>query len=259
VSLPERRVWAGDPVGNAQGDIPEILRGAVLTVAGLDHYSAAFISGAIRDGVLFDSMGTAEALIRTVAEPVTPDQIEHLTDRDVSVDWSVIPDHQMLLAGRLTGLSLERIAALLGLTDRDARRQIGEEAVGVLRGPDAPSIADLGNDHLAITGITDGVSPALLWRAAVEDLTALSDEALADIAAAVGPHDSAVVVGGWSRNPMVALSKRRQLGAYRTSDLAEPGALGAAFLGGVAAGDLSRPGTDGLPTWQDGDGSVRQE
>lgn len=253
VSIPGRRVWAGDHVGNAGGDIPEILRGAALTVAGLDHYSAAFISGAIRDGVLFDSMGTAEALIRTVAGAVTPDQVELLTDKDVSVDWSVIPDHQMLLAGRLTGLSLERIAALLGLSDRDARRRIGELALAEVRGPDAPSIADLGNDHLAITGITDGVSPALLWRAAVEDLTALCGEALADMAAAVGPHESAVVVGGWSRNAMVAWAKRQQLGEHRTSDLAEPGALGAAFLGGVAAGILARPGDEGIPAWQPGD------
>ncbi len=67
--LPARRIWAGDHAGIAQGEIPDVLKGAALTVAGLDHFSAGFISGAIRDGVLFDSMGTAEALIRTVAGP----------------------------------------------------------------------------------------------------------------------------------------------------------------------------------------------
>ena len=65
--LPSERVWAGDPAGSASGDIPAILRGAVLTVAGLDHQAAVLISGAARDGALFDSMGTAEALIRTVS------------------------------------------------------------------------------------------------------------------------------------------------------------------------------------------------
>jgi len=249
VGIPERRVWAGERVGTAGGDIPEVLRGAALTVAGLDHYSAAFISGALRDGVLFDSMGTAEALIRTVAGSLTHGQIEMLTDRDVSVDWSVIPDHQMLLAGRLTGLSLERIAAMLGIVDREGRLRIGEQALAVTRGADSPSLTDLGNDHLAVTGITDGVTPALVWRAAVEDLTALAGEGLADMTQVVGSHDDAVVVGGWSRNPMVAAEKRRQLGAYRTSELSEPGALGAAFLGGVAAGILERPGDDGIPAW----------
>ena len=32
-------------------------------------------------------------------------------------------------------------------------------------------------------------------------------------------------------------------------DIAEPGAVGAAFLGGVAAGVCDRPGDDGVPRW----------
>ena len=247
--LPSRRIWAGDHAGVAGGEIPDVLKGAALTVAGLDHFVAGFISGAIRDGVLFDSMGTAEALIRTVAGSVPPEEIAALTGRDVSVGWSVLPDHLMLLAGRLTGLSLERIAALLGVTDRESRRLLGEAAMAVQPGGDAPHVSDLGNDSLGITGITDGISPALLWRSVVDDLTAITDGALADMTASVGPATSAVVVGGWSRNPMVAEAKRRQLGDYRTSDIAEPGALGAAFLGGIAAGVLERPGPDGVPVW----------
>lgn len=248
--FPDRFVWAGDPAGTAGGAIPEVLKGAVLTVAGLDHYSAALISGAIRDGVLFDSMGTAEALIRTVAGTVPGDEVGHLTDQDISVDWSVIPDHQMLLAGRLTGLSLERVAALLGVADRQQRRDLGLAAVASERGAGSPRIAGADNDSLTITGITDGVTPALAWRSAVEDLTAIAGEALADMERSVGPHGSAVVVGGWSRNPMVADAKRRQLGHYRASDVPEPGAMGAAFMAGVAAGLLARPGHDGLPMWQ---------
>ena len=247
--LPARRIWAGDHAGIAQGEIPDVLKGAALTVAGLDHFSAGFISGAIRDGVLFDSMGTAEALIRTVAGTLPSDEVASLTDRDVSVGWSVLPDHLMLLAGRLTGLSLERVAALLGADDRESRRVLGERAVAVERGPNSPRLTDLGNDSLAITGITDGVSPALLWRSVVDDLTTVTDDALADMDASVGPPKESVVVGGWIRNPMVAAAKSRQLGAYRTSDISEPGALGAAFLGGVAAGLLQRPGPDGVPVW----------
>lgn len=247
--LPERRIWAGDNAGTAGGAIPEVLKGAALTVAGLDHFAAGFIAGGIRDGVLFDSMGTAEALIRTVAGTLPPEEFSALTDRDISVGWSVLPDHLMLLAGRLTGLSLERVAALLGKDDRASRLALGDEAVAIERGPDSPRLLDVGNDSLAITGITDGVSPALLWRSVVEDLTAVTDEALADMAASVGPSTSAVVVGGWSRNPMVAAAKHRQLGDYRVSDIPEAGALGAAFLGGVAAGLLERPGTDGIPVW----------
>jgi hypothetical protein len=108
-------------------------------------------------------MGTAEALIRTIAEPLGPDQIEWLTDRDIDVDWSVLPDHQIMLAGRLTGLSLERVAAMLGATDRDARRRLGDEALLAVRDADGPRLVDVGNDSLTIAGITDGTSPALVW------------------------------------------------------------------------------------------------
>ena len=48
---------------------------------------------------------------------------------------------------------------------------------------------------------------------------------------------------------MVADAKARQLGAHEVVDIQEPGALGAAFLGGVAAGLLARPGADGVPAW----------
>ena len=247
--LPSNRVWAGDPAGRAGGEVPDVLRGAVLTVAGLDHQAAVLVSGATRDGALFDSMGTAEALIRTVPAPVPIDRIEWLTDQDIDVDWSVRPDHQILLAGRLTGLSLERVSAMLGATDRESRRALGDAALAVERGPEAPHVADVGNDALTIGGITDGITPALTWRAVVEDLTTMSGVALEQMASVAGPHGSAVLAGGWTRNPMVADAKARQLGAHTVMDIQEPGALGAAFLGGVAAGILERPGADGVPAW----------
>ena len=237
-------------VGHRARTVPSILHGATLTVAGLDHQSALLVSGAARDGSLFDSMGTAEALIRTVAGAVPDDQIEWLTDQDIDVDWSVLPDHQILLAGRLTGLSLERVAAMLGATDRASRRALGEAALHTTRGEDGPRVVDVGNDALAIGGITDGITPGLTWRCVVEDLTAMAGVALAQMASVAGPHTSAVLAGGWTRNAMVADAKARQLGGHTVVDLQEPGALGAAFLGGVAAGLLARPGADGQPAWQ---------
>jgi sugar (pentulose or hexulose) kinase len=52
----------------------------------------------------------------------------------------------------------------------------------------------------------------------------------------VGPHTEVVLSGGWSRNPAVAAAKRRQFAGARTSELGEAGAVGAAYLGAVAAG-----------------------
>jgi sugar (pentulose or hexulose) kinase len=248
--LPRTQIWAGDPAGTASGpELPAVLRGAALTVAGLDHQAAAFISGAVRDGALFDSMGTAEALVRTVGRPLSADDIEQLTDADIDVDWSVLPNHQILIGARLTGLTLERVAAMLGAGTREARRELGAAALAVGRGADAPRIVDLGNDSLTLGGITDGVSPALVWRSVVEDLTAMIGGALSDMSTVAGPISSSVVAGGWTRNAMVADAKVRQLVDPVFVDITEPGALGAAFLGGVAAGVLERPGKDGLPRW----------
>ena len=53
------------------------------------------------------------------------------------------------------------------------------------------------------------------------------------------------VLGGSAR----ANDRARQLGAHQVMDIQEPGALGAAFLGGIAAGVLERPGRDGVPLW----------
>src|SRR5581483_9409705 len=60
-------VVAGTPAGRASGEhTPPELRGATLTVAGHDHQVAAYAVGAAVDGALFDSLGTAEAFVRTV-------------------------------------------------------------------------------------------------------------------------------------------------------------------------------------------------
>jgi len=247
--LPDRKVWAGESAGRSGGDIPSVLRGAVVSVAGLDHQAAMLVLGGARDGALFDSLGTAEALMRT-RQPLTADEIEQMTDHDIDVDWSVVPDHQILLAGRVTGLTLERVSAMLGATDRATRRALGEAALATARDASAPKLIDISNDSVSLSGITDGISPGLVWRCAVEDLVDYAGSSLDLMAEIAGPPTSAVLVGGWIRNPMVADAKRRQLGDYQTSDLQEPGALGAAFLAGVAAGLLERPTPDGLPQWR---------
>jgi sugar (pentulose or hexulose) kinase len=90
----------------------------------------------------------------------------------------------------------------------------------------------------------------LVWRCVVEDLAQYAGASLDLMTQIAGPHTSSVLIGGWSRNAMVADVKRRQLGDYSTSTVQEPGAMGAAFMAGVAAGLLERPPSDGLPVWR---------
>ena len=246
--MPARRAWAGDHLGCVTGDAPEILRGAVLTNGGHDHQTACLVAGAAHPGMLFDSLGTAEALLRVV-DPVSLEDIENLTGADISVGQTVLRDHHVLLAGRLTGLSLDRIAALVGATTREDRQKLGSDALALSRNTAHPRIVGVGNDHLSIVNVTDGVTPAALWRSAVEDLVALTQEPLERMDHVAGAHSEAVVVGGWIKNPMLAAAKRDQLGDYRVLDVAEPGAFGAAFSAGVAAGILQLPEVGCEPVW----------
>lgn len=108
-----------------------------------------------------------------------------------------------------------------------------------------------GSSHtgLQVRGIADDASPALLWRAAVEDLLAHSFAQLHFMEQVVGPRHSAVIGGGWINDPMVAAVKRAQLGEYRITDVAEAGAVGAAMFAAIAAGVMSRPSVDDPPRW----------
>lgn len=244
-----RIIWAGEPAGTAGDQAPARLRGAVLTAAGLDHESAAFAMGAMRLGVLTDSLGTAEALLR-LFPPVDPDTVAHLVERDVGVGWGVVPGYLCTVAGLLTGLSLERMAALLGITDRDQRRVVSLEATMADRSSVPFRIVEASHEGLTLAGVTEGLSPALAWRAAVDDLTELSTDLIDFIESVIGRRSEAMVTGGWSHDPTVQQAKRRQLGTYSTSDVAEAAAMGAAFFGGIAAGALQRPGPDESPTWR---------
>jgi len=234
--LPEP-VLAGTPAGRAGGDSnPAALRGAVLTVAGHDHQVAAYGVGATTDGALLDSVGTAEALVRTLRPPLAAERIAALTAQGMSVGWGVVADHLCVLAGLPTGLTLNRVAVMLGATSSADRAALGEQALATPGEHPTLRLVDPRYGQFGITGITDGVTPALLWRAIVDGLAAESQRVLAQIDAIAGPYRQIVVTGGWLHNPALLAAKRRQYPAMRTTAVAEPGAYGAALLAASAAG-----------------------
>ena len=243
-----RIIWAGEHAGTAGDSAPPRLRGAALTVAGLDHEAASFAMGAMRTGVLTDSLGTAEALLR-LFPPVDADTVERFVARDIGMGWGIVPGYLCLVAGLLTGLSLERMSALLGLTDREARLQVAREAAALPHRDADFTISAVSHEGLTVSGVTETLTAPLAWRNAVEDLTDMSTDIIDFINGELGPHSEAMVTGGWSHDPMVALAKHRQLGDYTTSDVAEAASLGAAFFAGIAAGLLDRPGPQERPAW----------
>jgi sugar (pentulose or hexulose) kinase len=238
-------VVAGTPVGTAHGpDVPATLQGAVLTVAGHDHQTAAYGVGAATDGALFDSLGTAEGLVRTVRAPLPVDRVGQLAAQGMAVGWGVVADHLCILAGLPTGLTLDRVASMVGATTAAQRRGLGEQALDV-PDPAAVSLVDVRYEKFGIAGITDGITPAALWRSVVDDLARRSARTVAQMDAVAGEHHRVVVGGGWLYNPAGLAAKRRQYPAMRVTDVAEPGAYGAALMAAGAAGHRMETDSEG--------------
>jgi len=244
--LPGRITIAGDSCGIAT-NVPEPMRGAVLTATGMDHQSAAFACGAATTGSLFDSMGTAEAFLRFAPGPLSRDDLVRLAERDVAVLWSVIPDHVCVLGALVTGLSLERIRRLLGVETLEERAALAERALAASTHDLA--LTDVDHTGLSVTGIDDDASPAALWRAGVRDLVALGTDLLDFIEASSGPRSRTVLAGGWVHDAMVLQAKRESIGAFEVSEVDEAGALGASMFAAIAAGAMTRPNADTQPRW----------
>lgn len=244
--LPGRITVAGDSCGTAT-NVPEPMRGAVLTATGMDHQSAAFACGAATTGSLFDSMGTAEAFLRFTPGPLSREELVRLAERDVAVLWSVIPDHVCVLGALVTGLSLERIRRLLGVETLEERAALAERALAA----STHDLALTNVDHtgLSVTGIDDDASPAALWRAGVRDLVALGTDLLDFIEASSGPRSRTVLAGGWVHDAMVLEAKKEALGHFDVSEVDEAGALGASMFAAIAAGAMARPEADAQPVW----------
>ena len=230
-----RLVVAGEPIGFVNNEAPEILRGAVITIAGHDHFTAAYYCGAVNEGSLFDSMGTAEALLRTFKAPLTRDAIAELAAANVGLSCSVIADYYTLLGALPTGLTLERACSLVGVTTREDKIALGEAALAI--DPDASAMRVVNDYHgLSVTNLDDAVSPAALFRATVEHLVDDSAQMISLIEKHTGKSQNVVIAGGWIKNPVIAYAKEKQFGSYRVSDATEAGATGAAEFAGIAAG-----------------------
>lgn len=230
-----RLVTAGEPIGLVNDSAPKNLRGAVITVAGHDHMAAAYHCGAITEGSLFDSMGTAEALLRTFKGSISKDAVAELAAANVGLSCSVLADHYTLLGALPTGLTLERICSLLGVVSQEEKINLGTAAQAVES--NISSINVTNNYHgLSINNLDDAGSPATLFRATVEHLVEESATMVSLMEKYTGKAKSVTIAGGWINNPVIAAAKTKQFGSYKVSDTPEAGATGAAEFAGIAAG-----------------------
>jgi len=228
-------VQAGSPAGRADGARLPRLAGATLTVAGHDHLSASVGAGATRPGDLFDSSGTAEALIRAVPPPVAPADVARLVAGNVTVGWHVLPGQHALLGASRAGLGLRRFLDLLGV-DEQGRAELDRAAAAAPPGSGGLAVRDVFGETAALEGIGADPAPALVWRAALEAVTQRAAELRAHIESVAGPSRRLVLAGGWARSPAARSVKRALLGPFEWPRVTEAGARGAALLAGVAAG-----------------------
>ncbi|SDZ42601.1 Sugar (pentulose or hexulose) kinase [Micromonospora pattaloongensis] len=238
-SLMPELVTAGTPLGRvtAEAGLPR-LTGAVLTVAGHDHQAATVGVGAAGPGDELDSCGTAEALIRTVPIGLDGDAVAKLAGAGITTGWHVLADRWCLLGGTQGGLALQRILALLGRTSRELP-DLDRDALA--RNTPPLRVDGVDDEALTVSGIGSGLTPADLWRAALEAVTAQAGSVHSAMSAVVGDHQSLVVTGGWARSHALLEVKRRVLGPLRHSSVDEGGARGAALFAAMAAGLYATP------------------
>ena len=238
-------VRSGTPLGTIESgeDLPPRLNGAVLTVAGHDHLTAAFGAGATGDGDVFDSCGTAEALL-WATRPLRPGTLSQAVTDGLSVSWHVVPQMQAVIATTPTGLFLSTVLERLGCTtphDRDALDSAAQQL------PDAngPYVGRPDTDAL-LTTLERGWRPEQVWRAAIESATA----ELADLMTAAEQHGGSprrlIATGGWTRSRLLLRTKLQRFGPTAIPQVKEAGARGAALMAGVASG-LYRTAHDAPP------------
>lgn len=257
-SLVPPRVVAGTPLGRAGGpSVPQVLHGAVLTVAGHDHPVAAVGCGMVGADEVFDSFGTAEALVRSMPGTLDRAARERLASAGVNVVHHVLAGRRVLLGGTKAGLLLRRTLDLLGAGDSTRRSEL-DQAACALQDAVAAGTADLdgirvwgaANDDgtLRINITTDAISPAAMWLAILGNGIEEAARCLDLMAAEIGPADAVVVAGGWTRMSSVRRAKAESLPRVRFSDRSQAGAFGATMFAAHAAAVAERLSRTGDPS-----------
>ncbi|WP_295788788.1 L-fuculokinase [uncultured Microbacterium sp.] len=239
-------VSAGEAVGTlSDPDMPAGFQGAALTIAGHDHLVSAVAAGATHTGQLYDSMGTAEALVRVLDDTLPFAARERLAHAGINCVRHVIPGTHVLLAGTKSGLLMRRVLQLLGITDAVGRDLID---VAALELPVDGALADGGlsvsgarNDDgvLKIVAQSDGLSPAELFAAALRHGNDMLAECMAVMDREVAPPTSTVLTGGWSSMASVVRSRSALLPAVTVSTHDEGTAYGAALFAAFAVSSRS--------------------
>ncbi len=232
---------AGAEWGVAQRHVPRTMIGATLSVAGHDHLVSSAAAGVLDLDTLYDSMGTAEALVRMLDGVLDRGARARLAAHGINVVRHFLPGHGVMLAGTKSGLLMRRVLQLVGVNDLAGRTALDERVMALPAPAGDPDTGILvrgaANDDGVLTVRTDndGLSPALLFDATLRDGSAVLREVLARMDAENAPAARSVVAGGWSRMDSVRRARQDLLPSPRFSDRDEDTAYGAALVAAFAA------------------------
>jgi xylulokinase len=219
--------------------------GTAIGIAGHDHFCGAFAAGAIQHGELLDSIGTAEGLLVTLDRPVD----------DVAMGGMGFTQGAHVVPDRYYGFGSVYTA---GAAIEWARQTIAggrshEELQRGARGVPAGSLGVVFLPHLrlalfpqvdsraraAFVGLTTDTTSDAMMRAVIEGVAMESRAGMIPLSRFAGlPAVTDVkVIGGTSRNRLLVEVKASVMNArHHVLRLDEATALGAAMLGGMAAG-----------------------
>ena len=218
----------------------------MVGVGAHDHVCGWFAAGAIDEGVLLDSMGTAEAVLTAVRQPVT---IQNIV-RQGYAQGAIQCDAPRFYLGGTVNSSGGAVEWFRRLFAGDvAHQRLIQEAGSSPRGSNGvrfvPHLAGAGPPyadmpaHGALLGLTVSAGRGDAFRAVLEGL-AMEARVVRDamtVLPGVEALKSVLVIGGHVRNRLLLEIKasvyRQEL---RVIAEAEATALGAALLGGIAAG-----------------------
>lgn len=221
--------------------------GCAIGVGGHDHVMGMLAAGVVEPDLVLDSMGTAEALTLPLEAPRLDGGLagEGFNQGTARVAGRAIP---YVLTGLMTSAAcVEWCRELVGAGRGREALEAAARAVppgggGLLFLPHlrygSPPFPDpLGRG--AFLGLGAATGAAELFRAVLEGVALDWQHMLELLCARLGrpPPSRLVAIGGSTRNRLLLEIKASLLGRpIRVAEMAEGSALGAALMGGIAAG-----------------------
>jgi xylulokinase len=238
----------GTDIGRVSTDAAAVTgmpAGATIAAGGHDHLCGALVAGVTEAGTMLESLGTTDTLLLPLEQPLADPQLGR---QGYSQGAHVVPGRYYVFGGQYTlGACVEwfrdafagheEYATLIAEAERVPPGSLGVCFLPHLRLANPPYVD--ARSRGAFVGLSTDVTRGALFRALLEGLAMearVVAEPLLCYAGLAGPVD-AKAIGGLTHNRLLmALRTTVRNQPIEIHDIPESTALGAALLGGIAAG-----------------------